>query len=396
MRSRLYKIIWLLPLLFLGEVNAKSVDCRVIVGNITQCNPYTQRFLKAKEQIDYDLSQKKLIVDKTLPLPRKPHVKVVSVADMIERYVQVDESMRFKGTDDKAYFKSLKHRKKETKTLPFGEKKTVLKDFDKNLTHDTAARPKHTLSEPEIYSPKVDINGTYKVHKGDVLSKIAQMFGLKTKELMKMNKLSKKDTLHIGQVLKIPLSKEKTDAIIKGEYKIKKYDSLIGIAKYFGITPKALADANHIKKSADIYPGRVLDLPLPYKLAEEKKYQKKKHLIKKKKRQKTKLIRSFGKRKLRVTATAYTSHGEQTDSTPFLAAWNNRLRPGMKIIAVSRDLLYRYGMKNGTKVKIAGLPGYYHVRDKMNKRYKRRIDIYMGTNRKKALRWGRRSVVIYW
>ena len=111
---------------------------------------------------------------------------------------------------------------------------------------------------------------------------------------------------------------------------------------------------------------------------------------------KVNLIREYGKRKLRVTATAYTSHARQTDKTPFLAAWNNRLRPGMKAIAVSRDLLTKYGMRNGTKVRIGGLPGYYRVRDKMNKRYRKRIDIYMGLDRRRALRWGRRSVVIYW
>ena len=97
-----------------------------------------------------------------------------------------------------------------------------------------------------------------------------------------------------------------------------------------------------------------------------------------------------------MTATAYSSHRSQTDKTPFLAAWNNRLRPGMKIIAVSRDMLTRYGMKNGTKVRIAGLPGVFRVRDKMNKRYRKRIDIYMGINRRKALRWGRRSVTLYY
>ena len=108
------------------------------------------------------------------------------------------------------------------------------------------------------------------------------------------------------------------------------------------------------------------------------------------------MIRGFGKHKLRVTATAYSSHKGQTDKTPFLAAWNNRIRPGMKIVAVSRDLITRYGLRNGTKIRIGGLKGYYRVRDKMNKRFRRRIDIYMGVNRRRALRWGRRSVVIYW
>ena len=80
---------------------------------------------------------------------------------------------------------------------------------------------------------------------------------------------------------------------------------------------------------------------------------------------------------LAVTATAYTSHVAQTDKTPFLAAWNNVLKPGIKSIAVSRDLL-TMGLKNGSIVTISGLPGEYVVLDKMNKRRKNKIDIYMG------------------
>lgn len=98
---------------------------------------------------------------------------------------------------------------------------------------------------------------------------------------------------------------------------------------------------------------------------------------------------------LKVTATAYTSATNQTDATPFLAAWNNKIKPGDRIIAVSRDLL-KGGLKNGSKVKISGLKGYYTVRDKMNKRWNRKIDIYMGLDKKKALKWGKRKVVIIW
>ncbi|SHO81374.1 Membrane-bound lytic murein transglycosylase D precursor [hydrothermal vent metagenome] len=128
----------------------------------------------------------------------------------------------------------------------------------------------------------------------------------------------------------------------------------------------------------------------------KKKKKKVKKKVKKKKKKGYKFLKRNYRHKLRVTATAYTSHRRQTDSTPFLAAWNNRIRPGMKMIAVSRDLLKRYGLRNGTKVKISGLRGVYRVRDKMNKRYRRRIDIYMGTNRRRALRWGRKRVTLYW
>ena len=99
---------------------------------------------------------------------------------------------------------------------------------------------------------------------------------------------------------------------------------------------------------------------------------------------------------LRVTATAYNSLPAQTDSTPNIAAWGDRLRPGMKVIAVSRDLLKKYGLKHRDKVKISGLEGEYVVLDKMNKRWRKKIDIYMGKDRRKALKWGRKNVTIRW
>ncbi len=105
--------------------------------------------------------------------------------------------------------------------------------------------------------------------------------------------------------------------------------------------------------------------------------------------------RVFSKR-LRVTATAYTSHVNQTDSTPNIAAWGDHLYPGMKSIAVSRDLLKVYGLKHGQKVRIKGLKGEYAVLDKMNKRWTKKIDIYMGMDRRKAFKWGRRKVDILW
>ncbi len=101
-------------------------------------------------------------------------------------------------------------------------------------------------------------------------------------------------------------------------------------------------------------------------------------------------------KQLRVTATAYNSLPAQTDSTPNIAAWGDRLRPGMKVIAVSRDLLKKYGLKHKDKVKISGLEGEYLVLDKMNKRWRKKIDIYMGKDRRKALKWGRKNVTIRW
>lgn len=99
---------------------------------------------------------------------------------------------------------------------------------------------------------------------------------------------------------------------------------------------------------------------------------------------------------LNVTATAYNSLPSQTDGTPNVAAWGDRLFPGLRAIAVSRDLLTKYGLTRGAKVKIKGLEGEYVVLDKMHPRWRKKIDIYMGKDRRAAKRWGRRDVTIHW
>ena len=79
---------------------------------------------------------------------------------------------------------------------------------------------------------------------------------------------------------------------------------------------------------------------------------------------------------IEVTATAYNSLVYQTDSDPYLTAFGDSLTPGLKCIAVSRDLL-RLGLKHNTPVVIEGLDHLYLVKDKMHYRWQNKIDIYM-------------------
>lgn len=100
-------------------------------------------------------------------------------------------------------------------------------------------------------------------------------------------------------------------------------------------------------------------------------------------------------RKLEVTATAYTSYLGETDLTPSISAWGDRLRPGMRVIAVSRDLM-AMGLTHGTLVTVEGFDKDFIVLDKMNKRWNKKVDIYMGKDKHAALRWGKRKVNICW
>ncbi len=88
-----------------------------------------------------------------------------------------------------------------------------------------------------------------------------------------------------------------------------------------------------------------------------------------------------------VTMTLYSPSEGETDSTPHLTASGFKIdknNPGRhKIIAVSRDLKRKW--KFNTKIKIINAGRYngvYTVKDVMNKRYKKRIDILVDGNRK--------------
>ncbi len=90
-----------------------------------------------------------------------------------------------------------------------------------------------------------------------------------------------------------------------------------------------------------------------------------------------------------VTLTTYTASENETDSTPNITAsgfkidTNNPKRH--RIIAVSRDLKKK--LKFGSKVRIEGAGKYsgtYVVKDVMNKRYKKRIDILINPDDKQT------------
>ena len=108
---------------------------------------------------------------------------------------------------------------------------------------------------------------------------------------------------------------------------------------------------------------------------------------------KEKTIDKYEWQDLTVTVTAYNSLAYQTSSDPHITAWGDSLKPGMKCVAVSRDLI-ELGLKHNTPVKIEGIEGVFIVRDKMHTRWKNRIDIYMDNDVKKAKKWGKRKLKI--
>ena len=101
------------------------------------------------------------------------------------------------------------------------------------------------------------------------------------------------------------------------------------------------------------------------------------------------------KKKTKVTrvvkATAYNAHPEQTDDTPDVCAWGDKVRPG--IIAISRDL-EKSGLTRGKEVHIEGI-GKVVVLDRMHYRKRNQIDLYM-ENYKDAVEFGVKELTISW
>ncbi len=107
----------------------------------------------------------------------------------------------------------------------------------------------------------------YRVKPGDTLSEIAQKFGVSIKEIVRANNLKRPYRLKVGQKLRIPkkVSKRKKEKIKAYRiYRVKKGDSLIKIAKKFGVSTKEIIKANNLRKPYRLKAGQKIKIPIKY------------------------------------------------------------------------------------------------------------------------------------
>ena len=114
----------------------------------------------------------------------------------------------------------------------------------------------------------------YKVKSGDSLYKIAHKNNTTITKIRKANGIKKGEVLKLGKVIKVPKSvshstkkkkvvknssKKKSTTLTK--YRIKKGDTLSGIARKHHTTVAKLRKANGLKKSSTIKIGKTLKVP---------------------------------------------------------------------------------------------------------------------------------------
>jgi LysM repeat protein len=384
-----------------------------------RCNPYAVKLIYVTaDRLIPDRGKRGRFTRESAPVPGPSYRRRLTLQQLVDRYIAYEERLQ-----------SLRHRPRATPLSPSqpleptAPPETVKRSEpnatkavptlaqalgERNVTAMVMHPAPRSLEEkflkvskiPAVLSaPKEQLPETivHAVQPGESLIGLARRYNTSSYDIRRWNHLKRGHLLQVGEKLTIHPGVKSTpdeirDGLLRetyGYYQVKKGDNLLKLARRFGVKPAEICRLNDLAPSAHLKIGQKLMLPL--------KPEKIKAVLEKEKGYTFKYTgdRRF-KHRMRVIATAYTSHRSQTDSTPFLAAWNNRIRPGMKIIAVSPDLIRKYGITNGTKVKISGLRGIYTVRDKMNPRLRNHIDIYMGTDRRRALRWGRRRVILYW
>ncbi|MCP5055759.1 MAG: LysM peptidoglycan-binding domain-containing protein [bacterium] len=109
---------------------------------------------------------------------------------------------------------------------------------------------------------------TYRVRRGDSLSRIADRFGVRESQLVALNGLRSRHRIRIGQVLKLPVRPGSVVATAPpaaipadGLYTVRRGDTVSSIARRYGVTERDLLATNHLRNRNRIGVGQVLELP---------------------------------------------------------------------------------------------------------------------------------------
>ena len=93
---------------------------------------------------------------------------------------------------------------------------------------------------------------TYTVRKGNTLLGIAQFFGTTVDKILSMNQISDPNMIYVGQTINVPVDTDIADGYI---YVTRPGDTLWSIAQRFGTTVEAIAKKNGMCNPNMIYPG---------------------------------------------------------------------------------------------------------------------------------------------
>lgn len=102
----------------------------------------------------------------------------------------------------------------------------------------------------------------YKVRRGDTLSSLAKRYGTTVWAIRAMNSLGRSHVIRTGQYLRIPVTAAQHNLAANGLYKVRRGDTLSGIARRYGTTIHAIRQINNLRDSHIIRTGQRLLIPI--------------------------------------------------------------------------------------------------------------------------------------
>jgi membrane-bound lytic murein transglycosylase D len=102
---------------------------------------------------------------------------------------------------------------------------------------------------------------THVVSRGETLAGIAARYGLSVDLLMTENDIDNPRDLLAGQTLVIPRGGSSAKVAVKAVHVVKSGETLVRVAKKYGVTVKDLAAANNLATTAELRVGQRLDIP---------------------------------------------------------------------------------------------------------------------------------------
>lgn len=147
---------------------------------------------------------------------------------------------------------------------------TVTREDVRRLMALKLVRPQRAVVElypPEMLKPPPVVPVRFHVvSSGETLTAIARRYGVTVDMLAKTNDIKTAKAIHPGQKLKLPAGSKRgtaKKAAAPRIHKVKKGDTLSGIAKRYGVSVKALAERNGQNSKKPLRIGQTLTLPPP-------------------------------------------------------------------------------------------------------------------------------------
>ena len=139
--------------------------------------------------------------------------------------------------------------------------KPTIHPGDKIIFYGNSIKSSSKEKSPKRMSSSSQSTIKYKVKKGDTVFGIAKLFNVTTKEIISLNKLTNGKVIHPGDIILVPNdSKNSNEKIIK--YKVSNGDNLWVISSKFNVPISRICNASKITRDTPLQPGDIILIPI--------------------------------------------------------------------------------------------------------------------------------------